>query len=305
VVSIIILSWNRKADTLITLDSLKCQSYKDYEVILVDQGSNDGTPEAVREKFPEVNIVKLHRNSGVPFGRNVGAINARGDILVFVDNDASMDCNALKLTVGKFLKENDLGIIGFRILNAFTQQLDLSSWFYPKNKLKDSNNEFYTYTFCGCGHAIRKELFKKIGFYWDDLFFSWEEVDLSLKAMNAGYKIVYDPNIVVYHRIAKEKRTSGDVYECLRLRNSLWVTWRYIPFCYACKESVARICGYLIKSIRKKCFIKMLLYLFMSFSKINLIFNRKYKISRTALKEYRILSEKGPFIEELTRILFK
>lgn len=304
-VSIVVLSWNRKEDTLKTLRDLKCQTYKGYEVVLVDQASDDGTPEAVLKEFPEVNVIKLHRNFGVPSGRNIGIVNAKGEILVFIDNDASLACDVLEKVIERFSREDSLGIIGFKILNAFTKTLDLSSWVYQKNKIKESENEFYTYTFAGGSCAIRKELFNRIGFYWDILFFSWEEMDLSLRAINSDYNIIFAPNMIAYHRISQEKRKFQSFNECLRLRNNLWVLWRCMPIVYLTSESIIRICAYLIKGIRQRCFMRMLLYLCKSFSKIGLILNKEYKISRSALEKYRMLADKGPFFKQLIWLLFK
>jgi GT2 family glycosyltransferase len=230
-VSLILLSWNRKNDILRTIESLKRQSYADFETIVVDQGSTDGTLEAIAP-YP-IQIIKLHNNIGVPGGRNIGAAKAKGDLLVFLDNDAELKEDALEIVVNRFQQEENLAIIGFKILNAFTKELDILSWPYQKSRLRECNTEFETYIYCGAGHAIRKRIFSEVGYYWDELFFGWEEMDLSIRAMDAGYHIVYDPRIVVYHYRSPENRTLKAQHDCQRLKNSLWVLWRYFPPVYA------------------------------------------------------------------------
>ncbi len=305
-ISVVILSWNRKQDIVQTLDDLLTQDFSDYEVIIVDQGSTDGTIEMLEQRFvPKgVKLICLHKNLGVPGGRNVGAVNARGRLLVFLDNDASFGKDALRKIVDKFQANPTVGIIGFKILNAYTKELDMGSWVYQKNFLAKKDEEFLTYTFCGCGHAIRKEVFEKAGFYWDDLFFSWEEPEFSLKALNCGFGILFCPEIQVFHRISPEKRVVNSEHECRRLRNSLWVSWRYFPFWGALQETFMRAGAYLVKGMRHRCFFQMLFVLITSFRRFGLIFNKQTKIRKSVFAQYRKLSSKGNLRSQI-ETLFK
>ncbi len=238
-------------------------------------------------------MICLHKNMGVPGGRNIGVANARGRFLVFLDNDASFEDGSLSKIVGKFKANPEIGIIGFKILNSHTKELDMGSWVYQKSFMEKQDEEFSTYTFCGCGHAIRCEVFEQAGFYWDDLFFSWEESELSLKALNAGFGILYCPEIKVFHRISLEKRIFNSEHECRRLRNSLWVAWRYFPFWGAVRETCVRTPVYLVKGIRHRCFLKMVFVLLLSFRRFGMIFNKKPRVSGNAYARYRKLSAKG------------
>lgn len=302
-VSVIILSWNRKNEILKTLEDLKRQTYKNFEIIVVDQVSTDGTLEAIEELFSDAKIIRLHKNFGVPGGRNIGIANAKGNILVFLDNDASLNERALEIVVKRFSMEDSLGIIGFKILNATTGKLDLSSWAYQKVKIKDEDMEFRTYSFCGGASAIKKGVFEKVGYYWDELFWGWEEIELSIRVLDAGYAILYLPSIIVNHRISKENKTNRNLAECIRLKNSLWVLWRCMPIAYSLKESLIRVPAYFVKAIRYRCFLKMLLYFFSSFRKIGLLFSSKYRISKITLEKYKKLSSRGPILEQ-TKYLF-
>lgn len=292
-VSVIILNWNRKEEIIKTLSDLNQQSLHDYEIIVVDQNSDDGSPDMITRDFPLVKLIRLHKNFGVPGGRNIGAANAKGDILVFLDNDASLDNSALESVVARFKNNPSLGIMGFKILNANTNELDFSSWVYQKSKIKESNSEFSTYTFCGAGHAIRREVFEKVGYYWDELFFGWEEMELSLKAMDKGYNIIYYSEIKVYHRISNQNRTVSYKHECFRLRNSLWVIWKYYPLLSIIAESVQYIFAYLFKAIKNRFFLQYCIFLLKGFSKLGFIFNKKMRISYETFKKYKTLSYKG------------
>jgi GT2 family glycosyltransferase len=304
-VSVVILSWNRQAEIKKTLADLDRQTYTNFEVLVIDQGSSDGTPEAIEKLFPRVRVIRLPGNLGVPGGRNIGVAKAQGDIVVFLDNDASLENEGLTKTVEKFKNNPHLGILGFRILDAKTGELDLGSWVYQKNKIAEAQSEFLTYTYCGAGHAIRKEVFQKAGYYWDELFFSWEEMELSIKAINAGYDILYDPQIVVYHRVSKEKRATNKVHEGLRLRNSLWVLWRYMPWRYSLPMTGVRIFAYLVKAVRNRFLFSMITCLFAAFTRVGLVLNKKDKISGAALERFKALSAKGSLGVQLRWLLLK
>ena len=277
------------------------EDLSECEVLIVDQGSKDGTIEMLKHDFVPrgIKLICLHKNLGVPGGRNVGAANASGQFLIFLDNDASFGKDSLVKIIPKFNANPNIGIIGFKILNSSTNKIDLGSWVYQKSYLAKENEEFQTYTFCGCGHAIRKEVFDRAGYYWDDLFFSWEESEFSLKALNCGFGILYCPEIVVLHRVSPENRIINIDHECKRLQNSLWVAWRYFPFSGALLETFIRAGAYLIKGLRNKCFINMMRTLIMSFGRFRLLFEPKYKIKKESYIRYRILSNKGCVVSQL------
>jgi GT2 family glycosyltransferase len=301
-VSVVLLSWNRKQEIVQTLEDLDRQTYKNIEIIVVDQGSDDGTPDEIERKFPRVKLIRLHKNVGIPGGRNIGMANAKGEVVVILDNDASLNESGIEKAVRRFQEEKKLGIIAFKILVDRTRELDLSTWVFQKSKIPDADKEFYTYTYCGCGHAIKREVFEKVGYYWDELFFSWEEMELSLRILDHGFDILYMPDVEVYHRISPENRTFNCAHECLRLRNSLWVLWRYMPLRYSLGESLLRIPAYFVKAARQKCFFRMLVYFLASFKKSYFVFSPKEKIAKNTAKKYRKLSYKGSFSQKVKEL---
>jgi len=302
-ISVVILSWNRKEELKRTLKDLGRQTCKDFEIVIVDQGSDDGVREYLQKECSSMKVIYLDNNIGVPGGRNTGARASSGDILVFLDNDASLSDDALEIVSEKFRLNEKLGIIGFKILNAENDDLDISSWAYQKAKIRDADREFETYTYCGCGHAIRKEVFEKVGYYWEDLVFSWEEQEYSLRVLDKGFDIIYTPEIKVYHRFSGLNRVFNPEHECLRLRNSLWVTWRYMPGYYALGHSIVRIMTYLVKSIKNRCLGMMVMSLVRSFSRIWLLFDKNRRISGKTFRKYIGLSRKGTILEQAKYLL--
>ena len=85
------------------LEELEKQTFRDFEIVVVDQGSTDGAPEEIEKQYPQIKVIRLQKNAGVPAGMNIGAVNARGEILVFLDNDAVLKYDGLQMLPGMYL----------------------------------------------------------------------------------------------------------------------------------------------------------------------------------------------------------
>ena len=104
-VSVVIVTWNRREDVLETVQSVHNQTYPNYEVVVVDNGSTDGTVEALSEADPEVKLVALSENRGASVGRNAGFEAAEGDIVFLLDSDASLSKDTLTKVVSRLQSE--------------------------------------------------------------------------------------------------------------------------------------------------------------------------------------------------------
>jgi GT2 family glycosyltransferase len=120
-VTILIITWNRKKDILEAVKSIYEQANQNFEIIVVDNGSNDGTVGTLRHAYPDVKIVSLDRNMGVSVGRNAGIAIAQGDIIFCLDSDASLGCDTLNNLVRKFQAEPRVGVINSKIVNAYVR----------------------------------------------------------------------------------------------------------------------------------------------------------------------------------------
>ena len=102
-VSIIILNLNRKKDLMSCLKSLKKQSYNNYEIIIIDNASIDGSVDEIRKKYRKIIIYKTKKNLGTSYTRNAGAKFSKGELIWFLDNDISLkDKNVLKNLIKLF-----------------------------------------------------------------------------------------------------------------------------------------------------------------------------------------------------------
>jgi GT2 family glycosyltransferase len=220
-VSVVIVTWNRKDDVLEAVQSVHAQAYENVEIVVADNASTDGTAEAIRRCYPAITLLELSRNSGAAAGRSAAISVSRGDIVFMLDSDASLTHDTLSRIVHKFQEEPEVGLITCKIVNAFTGKLD--AWIFTEMDKADQDVEFLSYSFCSAGAAIRREVVDRAGLFWDKLFIYCEEDDLSLRVWDSGYKILYYPQALIYHRESPQKRVSRTNRDYFDLRNSLLI----------------------------------------------------------------------------------
>lgn len=227
-VDVIILSWNRPEETAGAIRSALEQEKVDQTVIVVDQGSdpeNIAFLRAMAAADARIVLKEMGRNLGVPWGRNEAAFAGSAPTIISLDNDAEFDSPTTAYEAALSLTRNaELAAVGFRIMNYFTGEDDMSSWGYPSHLKAQIDQPFFTSGFVGAGHAIRREAFERVGGYCDKLFFCCEEIELGLKFHSAGYKIQYQPHLRVRHKVSPEARvTWGQGRYYYTLRNRLFI----------------------------------------------------------------------------------
>lgn len=229
-ISVLIVTWNRKDDILETIRSIYEQKYSDFEIIVVDNGSTDGTVHAIRQIYPKVRIVEHDQNIGVSRGRNSGIVVAKGDVILCLDSDAHPAADTLSTIVSKFQSEPEIGVINSKIIDPGTKKIGTAGWVYSEKVKNYQDSEFLSYSFSEGGAAIRREVFEKAGLFWERLFFGGEGTELSLRVLDAGYKILYYPASLVYHRASHQSRIAGSERDYLFYRNSLYIYLARFPW---------------------------------------------------------------------------
>jgi GT2 family glycosyltransferase len=209
-VDVIILSLNRIKETLEAVDSACAQTGLSVAIHIVDQASaveNLARLTAHVEGRPDITLISLKTNIGVPGGRNIAARSGRAPFIVALDNDAEFATPQTVLQAVETLRgDPQLGAIGFRIVNYATDADDETSWGYPVLDWERRHLEFPATNFVGAGHALRRQAFEEAGGYDERLFFIGEELELGLKMLNLGYRIRYVGSIVVRHKVTGEER---------------------------------------------------------------------------------------------------
>lgn len=227
---IIILSWNRSADTVAAIESAAEQLGVDKRILIVDQGSDRTNLSAIErcvQRIPCAELKKLGRNVGVAAGRNIATAMGRSRYVIALDSDAVFADNQTVARAVAHMNDNpNLCAIGFRILNYYTQHNDATSWDYPSGR--SPNQAFASSRFIGAGHAIRRSTFESVGGYDDQLFFCGEETDLSYRMLNTGMRMEYFPEATVLHKISPEHRVSWDQGRFFyTVRNTLYTQYKF------------------------------------------------------------------------------
>jgi GT2 family glycosyltransferase len=223
---VIVVNWNGKHFLEVCLTALRRQTFSDFETILVDNASEDGSVEYVREKFPEVRILELGINAGFAEGNNAGYEQARGETIVLLNNDteadehwleeihkASQDFPRAGSFASKMLFFDDRKRIdncGFAVTKAGTAvdlgrgEQDGPAWAEPRK----------VFGACGGAAAYRRSMLEDIGFLDPEFFMTFEDLDLSFRGQLQGYECVFIPRAIVYHHLGatRKKNPTHDVF---------------------------------------------------------------------------------------------
>lgn len=223
-ISVVIFTRNRKGILKTALEKYKEQTYQNFEIILLDNGSTDGTPEMIKEYFPEINYTYFPDNIFL-YAFNYGVTLATGDLIWRTDDDAYPQSNTLfEDIVNKYLQYPEIDIVAGEIFEVSIKQY--SKWYGNEVNVANisdnlNNNsiqvslENYNFkyegykinTFLGGAAMIRKKVFEKIGGFWD---FGFEELDFSTRAIINDFNIRLFPQFVVNHYADTANRNLAD-----------------------------------------------------------------------------------------------
>lgn len=194
--SIIILNFNRKKDSLELLKSLSLQTYQPFEIILVDNASIDGSVAAITKKFPKVRILHLLRNIGRP-AHNAGADIAAGDVLVFLDADLYFtDRDFLKKLAARF-KKKSIDAVSFYMKDPTGRTYGWEPNYFKKGNSRDG----FESTFGGGMWAIRRKIFTEVGGFNPGFFVYVDEWEYLIRLWEKGYKVSYFPGLLIgFHK---------------------------------------------------------------------------------------------------------
>jgi GT2 family glycosyltransferase len=245
--SVIIPNWNGAHHLPVCLDALRAQTYPHLEVILVDNGSTDGSQRLVSEQFPEVRLLALDRNLGLTGGNNAGFRAARGEFLISLNNDTETDPGFVEALVSALVEHPEAGMAAAKML-LFDRRDHIHSagdgyrvdgvpfnrgvWQRDEGQFDEPG-----WIFGGCGGAVayRRAMLDDVGpsgtaqgMPFDESFFMYcEDVDLNWRSQLAGWKCWYTPDAVVYHKLSATG--GGPIASYYTGRNTLWVIARNYP----------------------------------------------------------------------------
>jgi GT2 family glycosyltransferase len=212
------------------LQTLLSQDYENKEIIVVDNHSEDGLKERVAACQASLKLIQLPENGGACVARNEGARAATGDILVILDDDAGFQSSSeLTKLVRIFESRPDVYVVAFQICDPETGELRLRDWCHPRYWKDFAHQEFETDHFGEGASAFRREVFERTGGYYERLFYGAEGLDMELRVMDHGFKIIYSPDIRIWHQVSKKARTDHRQYFYFT-RNYIWMAYKDYPF---------------------------------------------------------------------------
>ncbi len=225
-VSIIILNWNGKTDTLECLNSLRQLQYVNYEVIVIDNGSSDDSVKCIQQQFPYVTILQNEGNLGFVVGNNLGirdALASGSDYVLLLNNDTLVEPSFLTALIIIAEKYADIGMLNPVIYFANPEdtvpsedtfwfcagkinwksgiahhitKLDLAEYFQGYDDI--IHTDFVT----GCALLAKTEVIQKIGLLDPRFFIYYEDADWSLRCQKAGWKIAVVPTAKIWHKVS-------------------------------------------------------------------------------------------------------
>ncbi len=212
-------------------------------VILVDNGSTDGTPGFVRRHFPDVHLVEAGANLGAP-ARNLGARLARTPYVAFADDDSWWAPGALDLAADVFDAHPRLALLGARVLVGPEERLDPVSQEMARSPLgvEDDLPGPGVLGFLACGAVVRRDAFLRAGGFDDVLFFFGEEERLALDLAAAGWGLSYVDGVVAHHHPSPSSR-DPEARRALAVRNALLTAVLRRPWSVVARRAVAALGG--------------------------------------------------------------
>jgi GT2 family glycosyltransferase len=249
---ILILSLDRVAETEAAIRSALGQNGLSRHLIVFDQGSSEATLARLRTVIgphADALLATGGGNLGVAEGRNRAATLGHGRVLIALDNDAIFaDSGTAARAVALLGEQPRLAALGFRIMNGDGTDEDHASWGYPQVLRARAAERFACATFVGAGHAIRRAAWDAVGGYDPALFFTWEEFDFALRAIDQGWQLIHAGDIAVHHKLASEGRVDWSARRWfLFVRNRLYIARKWRP---PLPALLARASAYGLKSVR-------------------------------------------------------
>lgn len=276
-VTILILMWKGYEVTRDCLVSLRSLDYPNFQVLLIDNASGDGSPKKLAAEFPEVKLISNAENLGFPGGNNVGireALKQLTSYLLLLNNDTIVAPDFLSQMVRVAETDPMIGIVNPKIF--FFEPSDrlwcagglYQSWLgtgkmrgvHQRNSKKYDKVQEVSFA-TGCAFLIKADVVRRIGLMDEIFFLGFEDLDWSVRARQAGYQIYYVPSAVIWHKdsYSQKKNLGKPIKDFYSTRNRILfarkhiTNWYWPLFALSLGGYIAyRSAGYLIRGEPKR-----------------------------------------------------
>ncbi len=252
-VSIIIVNYDGRHLLKACLGSVRAQSFKDFEIMLVDNGSTDGSIEFVTDSFTDVKVILLPENIGFAGANLEGLRHTKGDYILLINNDVELEMDCVHNLLTAMEDHPDVGICATKMIVHGTAIIDSAGDGFATN-LKGFKrgegrpadlyeNEEHIFGACAGAALYRRKMLDEIGFFDKDFFLIHEDTDLNFRAQLAGWKVLYVPTAIAYHKVRSSIGDMSDLAIYYTLRNSDFVRIKNIPLALFLRYLPAFIAG--------------------------------------------------------------
>lgn len=240
-VSIIIATIKGKEHLKECLPSLLSQSYSPCEIIVLDNGSTDGTRDYAKKNFPKVTLIENGENLGFAKANNKGIRISRGEYILVLNDDTNLEPDCIENMVKVMHSDNGIGMCSPKILSYFNHKvIDNVGHLIYKDGLNFSRGrgeiDYRQYDLSeevcfppGCAAFYRRQMLDEVGLFDEDFFMFGEDADLGLRGRLAGWRCMYVPNAVLYHKWSSSIGKYSPLKAFLVERNRLWVALKIFP----------------------------------------------------------------------------
>ncbi len=287
-VTVNILSYNRKDELRNTLQKVFEQDYKNIEVIVVDNASSDGTQKMVKSEFPAVQLIELSENIGIA-GWNKGFKIAKGEYVLVLDDDSYPEKGTILKGIKCFKNDSKIAVVGFTVYNSCYNLIE-NNFEFQKSKGKI----IYTIGFIGCGAIVNKKVFCELNGYESSIFLYYNEIEFSIRAREKGYRIVFEPNNKIIHSYSSIMRNAESRSLQIDKRRFEHTFYSYSIFLFLHFNSKVFI----------KYFLKLLLSKFYVSIKLGYISIYLKATKKNFIKLYAIRKKRKPVSEKIQKMYY-
>ncbi len=240
--SVIVLNWNGRRLLEECLDSVLAQTFRDFETLVADNGSTDGSPAFISSRYGDrVRVVSLPENRGYVGAYNAAIPQSKGRYVILLNNDTKVEAGWLGALAAACARHPDAGMFTPKILEYDRPDvLDntghviyVDGLARGRSRLEKDDGRFdaeeEVFYPSGCAGVYRRDMLDRIGLF-DEAFFAFgEDTDIGLRGRVAGYLCYYVPDARLYHKYSATwgKYSPGKVF--FVERNRLWILFKYFP----------------------------------------------------------------------------
>ena len=289
--SIVVLTYNRRDVLFELLQELSLLKRFETEIIVVDNGSVDGTSGMVRDNFSDFSIVETGKNLGA-VGRNEGMKIASGRYVVTIDDDIlGLSDDSLVNLMTLFEQDITIGAVCFKVLDHYRGSV--CNWCHPHKVEEGSDLTFKTTEISEGAVAFRRDMLKATGYYTPELFISHEGADLAARILDKGFFIYYSPQVTVTHKYAQGSRSNWRRYY-YDTRNDFWLAVRNYRLVFLLLHLGRRLPTTLIYSLRDGYFLYWLKACRDSFLELPAMLSQRKPIARSTHALMRQINKNRP-----------